>query len=116
MPCRQSLRQWLGFAATPPASIRTRQTVAPARAARNFPSVIRASGIESRVSVRIRTSPGPAPPDRVSAVWRFFSPPACLQSNRKFSAIARSHVDEYTIVAREATMARQERRLCPAPS
>src|SRR5207249_6442261 len=54
MSCLQSLRQWLGFAATSPASIRTRQTVAPARAARNFLSVIRASAIESRVSVRTR--------------------------------------------------------------
>src|SRR5207249_5591337 len=51
--------------------------------------------------------PWPSPPDRVSAAWRFFSPPACLQSNRKFSAIARSHVDEYTIVAREATKTRR---------
>src|SRR5438552_2329647 len=49
MSCLQSSRQWLGFAATSPASIRTRQTVAPARAARNFLSVIRASAIESRV-------------------------------------------------------------------
>src|SRR5437870_2630461 len=43
LSCLQSLRQWLGFAATPPARIRLRPTVATASAARDFFSVIRDS-------------------------------------------------------------------------
>src|SRR6266404_1015177 len=34
MSCLQSLRQWLGFAATPPASMRTKPSVASARVSR----------------------------------------------------------------------------------
>src|SRR5439155_15331922 len=51
MSCWQSLRQWLAFAATPPASIRTKPSVATAGTARNRFWVIR-SKIITVVPVR----------------------------------------------------------------
>ena len=64
---------------------------------------------------RTRTSPGPAPPDRVSAVWSLISPLlACSQTENP----VRLHVHtsmEYTVLARRTTKTRRGKNvgLCP---